>query len=301
MSLAELAAEARRVWNFPAVDADGEPYLSPSSIKEYRNCPRCWYENRVLRQPKPASIHFAIGGAVHRAVEVVIEKYLNGTQALPDEAEQMASDEFDDKAVAVTDEDGLEVAGLDLGPYPDLGVAKDDALRFARLAVEVLPPLYVLRGIIRTELDMSELPAEILRAAFPFRVKGRMDAVYGTGDDANGVTDTKTSSKRGAPDMNDRLQVAMYGLPAHMAGVEWRVGFDVLVKNKVTPYIETYWANGDGYLTHEQYMAARDIVLDVAEHINRGDFPIGQGWAGTRHDYQHHLPEFSLAVSGFAE
>jgi len=98
--------------------------------------------------------------------------------------------------------------------------------------------------------------------------------------------------------MNNKLQFSFYGLPAHVWGQDWRIGADVLVKTK-SPDIVTYWGNGSGYLSPENYDVAQEIILQVAQDISAGRFPVGQGWNG-KHDYEHGLDEFKLAVQGFA-
>lgn len=279
-------------------------HLSPSQVNEYRDCPRCYEMNRILRVPRPDTIHYAIGAGLHRAAELIGRRVLAAAATpLLEELETVAAGEFTERTeVSVDAESGTELL-LDMGKYGSVGEALDETVRLCYVLHERLPKLFKARRLVAVEMDMSEIPDDVRALAYPFAMKGRLDHVYGYEDPEgiviDGVSDLKSSSKRGGPDENGALQFAMYGLPAHMAGADWMIGSDVLVKT-ITPQFETYWANGDGLITAEQYATVREIVLDVADRITRGDFPIGKGWSGTRHNYDHGMPRFSIAVSGLA-
>jgi hypothetical protein len=290
-----IAAEDRKVWTFPG------KHLSASQVNEWRDCGRCYELNRVLHVPRVDTIHFAIGGGLHKAAEAIGRAVLENRELGLDAIEAIAADEFNGRTEVPTDaESGTEIL-LDIGKYGTLGEAKDDTIKFVGVLHERLPKLFKARGLIAVESDLSELPDDIRALAFPFPVAGRLDHLFGSEDEqglvVTGFTDLKTSSKRGGPNENDAIQFSMYGLPAHMAGADWMIGSDTVVKT-ITPQFETYWANGDGYITHEQYLTVRALVLDVADRISRGDFPIGKGWNG-KHNYDHGLPSFSVAVTKY--
>lgn len=289
------------IYRFPnATEANPVGYLSPTQVNEYRDCPCCYYLNRVLHAPRYDTIHFAIGGGLHKAAERIGRAMLTGKSIEMDEVVAVAAEEFEARVSLPLDDESQTELLIDLGKYEQIGEAKDATVRLSRLLSERLPKLFEARGLVAVEMDMSELPHELLAAAFPFPVQGRMDHLYGNVDGGvHGMTDLKTSSKRGGPDENGSVQFAMYGLPVHMAGDDWMIGCDTLVKT-VTPQLETYWANGTGRISPEQYRAVRDIVLDVAGRISNGDFPVGKGWNG-KHSYDHGLPAFSVAVRGFNE
>ena len=295
-------------------------YLSPSQINEWRDCGRCYYLNRVKRQPKPDTIHFAIGGGVHKAAEVIGRHIIAGEDFDKDEAIQASMDDFDHRLANPTDEDGNPVDLIvDFGKYDDgeadeavvIGKAKDDTHRFTKLLIERLPKLFKQRGLVAVELQMvsdESLLKEgeeglLVDGVWPFPVKMRLDHLYGTAEAFNAQTDLKTASKRGGPDENGKLQFVMYGLPAHQSGQPWKIGTDILLKQK-TADMEHRWANQHlnppGYLTDENIDWGYNLIIDVAERISRGDFPIGKGWNG-RHAYGHGEPEFQLAVSGFGD
>lgn len=288
-------------YRFPtATDANPIGHLSASQVGEYRDCPRCYFHNRVEHRPRYGTIHFAIGGGLHKVAEVIGKAVLDRREIELDEVQTVAAEEFEGRVSLPVDDESKTELVIDLGKYTQLGEAKDDTTRFARVLHERLPKLFRARGLLAVEWDMSQLPHEMLAAAFPFPVEGRLDHLYGSDDGiVTSMTDLKTSSKRGGPDENGSVQFAMYGLPAYLAGSEWLVGCDTLIKT-VTPQFETYWANGDGRITPEQYAAVREIILDVAARISRGDFPIGKGWNG-KHNYEHGVPPFSIAVHGFNE
>lgn len=291
-------------------------YLSPSQINEYRDCPRCYCLNRVERKPKPDTIHFAIGGGIHKAAETIGRHIIAGRDWNLDEALTAAEQDFHKRLENPIDEDGNQIdVVVDFGKYDDgeaddavvIGKAKDDTIRFTRLLCERLPRLFKERGLVAVELQMVSdqtlvNPGEeglLVDGFWPFPFKARLDHLYGDQDGFNAVTDLKTASKRGGPDENGKLQFVTYGLPAYQTGTPWRVGTDILLKQR-TADMEHRWANTDGYLTEANIDWGYNVVLDVAERISRGDFPIGKGWNG-RHAYDHGEPVFELAVSGFSD
>lgn len=289
----------RSTYLFPnASDENPIGHLSPSQVNEFRDCAACYEANRVLHIPRVDTIHFAIGGGLHKAAEAIGRAVLAGREIAEDEVVAASEADFVERtSVPVDEESGTELI-VDLAKYNDLSEAKDDTIRFTRVLYERLPKLFKERGLLAVEWNMRELPAEVVACAFPFPIEGRLDHVYGTPEGVvTGVNDLKSASKRGGPDENGVVQFTFYGLPAFMAGNPWRIGADIVIKTNVADF-QTYWANGDGLITPEQYMVVRSIILDVADRICRGDFPVGKGWNG-KHNYTHNLPVFSLAMSGF--
>lgn len=272
-------------------------YLSPTQVNAWRDCPRCYEYAYVKEIPKPSSIHFAIGTFVHSAVEEVARAIIAGKPIDAEGAVSVGELSFDQKLEEPLDEDGVEMALVDLAKYDSIDEARRDAYRIAEYTVKHMSGLLPERGVIATEFHLGDFPADMLKTAFPFPVNGRIDLLYGDPDtgEPNCLTDLKTSSKSGGPDENGVLQFCFYALPAWLyAGAQWRVGADIAVKTR-TPDLQTYWANGNGYLSEDNYKAAHEIIMAVANHISVGDFPVGKGWNG-RHDYEHGLPPFTIAT-----
>lgn len=294
-------------------------YASPSQCNTYRDCPRCYFHAVIQQIPKPTSIHFAIGGGLHKTGELIGLKVIAGEEITKGDDSAFldaAAADFEERLACPVDDEGNPVEfQLEGGKYTDTGQAKDDMAKYARVLVEKLPPLFRERGLIAVEMDLADLPDEVLAAAFPFPVKGRIDHVYGDreANAATGSGDLKSSSKMTGPDENGILQFCWYGLPAHLAGQPWWTACDIIAK-KVTPEFGTYLPNGTGYLTDLQYNAAREIIEDTFYAISEGFrafqqgdwrgarmyFPVGKGWNG-KHDFDHGLPEYERAARGFDE
>lgn len=307
-----MTTETRSRYVFPnATEEYPFGYLRPTLVNAYRDCPRCAELEWVRKVPKPESIHFAIGGAVHKVAESIGRAILDdaslGIKIKEDgkldltPLEDIAADEFDRRLHENLDEEsGVEYVEVDLAKFSDLGAAKDEAVRLVPLLLETLPTLFRDRGLLATEMSLRDLYTEdVLNEVWPFPMNGTLDAVYGADEVLKGMSDFKTAASRGGPDENNAIQFALYTLPAHHLGVDPWVACDKIIKTK-TPYMETYWANGNGIVLPEQYAVVKEIVLDVADRISAGDFPIGHGWHGS-HTYSHNFPAFSLAVSGFSE
>lgn len=287
--MADAVAEPR-VYTFPHAD-----HLSPSSIGDYLRCPRCFQYSRIDKYPYPLGVALPIGGAVHKAVEyqrqAIIGNYSGMSNTLLEELDEcvdVAAEHFDSN-LDVDEETGTEVQ-LDLGSkYSTVGEAKDDVVRLTKIALPWLAKLDSVRGLLAAETTLESLKWN----PWPFKMEGRIDALYGTGLDGelriNAGADLKTSSKQQAPDFYAALQMGIY---AEFLPVTWFV--DVLPKTK-SPDPRTYVAD---LMDEESRACVREIVMDVAKKIMDGDFPIRPSYFCK---YVHGTPDFQLAVSGFGE
>jgi hypothetical protein len=271
-------------------------HLSASQVAEWLKCGACYYYNRIHTPPipRPVGIALPIGSAVHKGVE-----HLRAGKSV-EEALELAGEHFDKQvSVAVDEETGTELI-IDLGKdHQSLGDAKDQALALARFALPKIAAVDAERGLLAAEYDLLSLPEEVRRAAWPFDMHGRIDALYG--DTETGIptamVDLKTSSKRAAPDNFASIQFAIYGYYFHLTGNPIRLGADVVTKKKV-PDFDTYWLGQNGVVSDIEYAGIRRIVLDVAAGISRGNFPARPSFYCA---YDHGLPSFSVAVQGFGD
>jgi hypothetical protein len=171
----------RSTYLFPsATDENPVGHLSPNQVNEYRDCPACYEANRVLHIPRVDTIHYAIGGGLHKTAEAIGRAILDGKEIGVDEAIAAGEADFTERTTVPLDEESGTELILDLGKYKDLGKAKDDTIRYSRLLAERLPKLFRERGLIAVEWNLNEIPTDVVSAAFPFPVEGRLDHVYGT-------------------------------------------------------------------------------------------------------------------------
>jgi hypothetical protein len=202
--------------------------------------------------------------------------------------------------------------------YADLGDAKDVAARLTRHILPEIAKYDRSAGVVAAEarvrhlgpsfFGFPELYAKLnadeaqdaqeeaeeqfvgeIKPVFPFPVKAILDVKY-----ANGVIkDLKTSSRNGSPDLLASLQLLLYGMPWWAAEDPQKLGFDVAIKTK-SPDFATYWLNGTGEVTDEQYAYARWRVLQAADDICAGRFRPADGNLFCRYD--HGLPKGERAV-----
>ena len=287
-------AVARTTYRFPNAGGtyNGEVYpdgwLSPSQITEYLMCPRCFEWNRIYKHPKAMAIDLPIGGAIHKAVESWRHDFLSDVTQ-PAEAHIAAAEEHFDRNLEADIETGGEIL-VDLKGFSDEGQAKDLMVKLAKFALTEVATLDGNRGLIAAELDLTDLAIE---SPYPFPVVGRIDALYGQRQSDDLVptlgNDLKSSKKQEAPGLNAVIQTTIYD--EHIGPIPWLV--DVLAKTQ-TPSFRTYSASYDP----EQRQRIHDLVLDVAEQINRGYFPPRPGWACK---YDHGFAAFSSVVHGFGD
>jgi hypothetical protein len=269
----------REHYDFPHSD-----HLSPSQINEYLACPLCFRLSRIDRVPKPLSVSLPIGGAVHKAVEAWRQTwYLGDARANPelepadviDQFVEVGAEHFD-RSLEVDDETGGEVV-LDLAGYGSVGEAKDHMVQLATYTLLEVSKLDSQRGLVAAELDLRDWPSP-----WPFRMAGRVDALYGPEPDVcNLAADLKTASKQSLPSFATALQLAIY---RSIVPVPWYV--DQVVKTQ-RPSMRTYVLSDDG----DEFV--RHLVLDVADRLCQGDFPARPGWFCA---YSHGGPSFSVAL-----
>lgn len=270
-----MIAVERSQYVFPHSD-----HLSPSQVTEYLSCPACFKLNRIDRVPKPMSVALPIGGAVHKAVEsmrgMVLAKNAEGRL---EEAVDAAAWHFD-KSLEVDEETGAEIL-LDLTGYKTVGEAKDHTVAITRYALPEIAKLDAARGLVAAELDLKDFDNP-----WPFPMHGRVDALYGPEPELCSMgADLKTAGKQVSPSFAVALQLGIY---RSFLPVPWMV--DQVAKTK-TPSLVTYSMSDDG----DEFV--REIVLDVADRICRGDFPARPGFLCK---YAHPGPSFSVAIEGYA-
>ena len=300
-------------------------FLSPSQVWAYIACPACYEAERILHIPKPVSADLLIGRFAHAAVAYMRAEPIRGIQSREIEticidAGAQAFDEILDRRTD-TEETGEESPiEIELTKkYADLGEAKDSAARLTRHILPLIAEYDAKAGVVAAEARVRHLgtsfwaypellaklsPEEAqdakeeaeeqfvddIKPAFPFPVKAYLDVLY-----ANGVLkDLKTSSRNGSPDNLSSLQLLMYGMPWWMAGDSLKLGWDVAIKTK-TPDFATYWLNGTGAVTDEQYEYARWRVLAAADDICAGRFPPNDGNIFCKYD--HGLPKGERATT----
>jgi hypothetical protein len=199
---------------------------------------------------------------------------------------EMAGQSFDQNLA----DPSREEAGLDLGDFGNVGIAKDEAIRLAKLTLAWVADLDRARGLVGAETWLDQMGD----GGWPFKIRGRVDALYGQfPEDGDGLivssgSDLKTARDSRTPSFGVALQMGIYStfLP-----VPWFV--DVMPKTKV-PNPVTYVCD----VNNDQRENVRALVLDVAERLRNGDFPARPGFLC---HYSHGEPTFSRAVTGFGE
>jgi len=285
---------------FPNTTEEYEGHLSPSQVTEFLACGQCYYLNRVRKLPKPLSINLPIGSAIHKAVEQArldaATFHRLGTQPLP--ADEVAASWFDQEVSQPSDpESGTEIMEVDLGSrFDSLGKAKDLVVSLALYVVPHILKLDSERGkLAATEFNLLQLPSP-----WPFKVEGRMDALYvdwladATKPElATLSSDLKTSSKQEPPDEFTAIAQSMYRQFWISRGLSMAILADVAAKT-TKPSLATYSLNTDDYGQQLTYQT----VLDVAEDISAGRFRPRPNW---RCSYLHGFNEFQAAARGFDE
>jgi hypothetical protein len=309
---------AEREWIFPDLgSAGGYPpsgTLTSTSITGWMTCARCWAHDNIQHLTKPASVHFAVGTAVHHAAECVGQMVLSSDgvrDKTPEHAEVRS--EITEKSLAVFDREVNKESdrnGTERIPPSDAEAVegKNTAHRVISFAIPRLYQLYRQRGLVALEY---QLPLHL--NPFPFPMTGRCDAI--SGGPKKGLplilSDIKTSAQKGRPDQNNRVQGGIYALFVRQAGEEPRVIFDQITK-AINPQFNSYGLGPEGslYMTPGQLEVVRETVTDIAGLISDGYaaylnedwstfrrcFPIGQGWNG-KHDFDHGVPEAHLLVA----
>jgi hypothetical protein len=293
-----VIAERTR-YTFPNTTEDNPGWLSPSQVTSYLSCPLCYYLGRVRKMPKPLGVALPIGSAVHKAVETArLAVQAGNTHWAPNG--DVAAEWFDQEVAQPIDEETgevLDVMEIDLGSkFTTLGQAKDQAVELAKFAVPEILKLDKKRGkVTAVEFNLSMLEA----LPYPFAIQGRMDALYcdwleETKPEFCALSaDLKTSSKQEPPDELTAIAQTIYREHWTVRDLPMLIFADVADK-RIHPEVKSYPLVVDEYaekMTHQ-------IVLDVADGISAGRFPPHPSW---RCDYLHGLPEFQIAVQGFAE
>ena len=293
-------------------------YLSPSQVWSFVACGACYEAERILRIPKPVSADLLIGRFAHSAVAQMRQAAAHDYEAYV----EAGSDAFDHiLAERVDVEETGEAVPIEVEltkKYADLAEAKDVAVRLTRHILPAIAKYDEQAGVVAAEARVMHLGPSFhgypelfdklndeekedaraeseqqfvggIEPVFPFPVKAFLDVMY-----ANGVIkDLKTSSRNGSPDSLASLQLLMYGLPWWKAGEPQKLGFDVAIKTK-SPDFATYWLNGTGEVSDEQYAYARWRVLQAADDICAGRFRPADGNLFCR--YEHGLPKGERAA-----
>lgn len=295
-----VAPTERREWRFPHSD-----HLSPSQISEFLGCPLCFRLSRIDRVPHPLSVALPIGGAVHKAVEILRIARLknpNGVDSIFSDLPEAAAEHFDesiesgaDNCDACWDKSDVEkakcehcngtgklaVTTLDLAGYGSVGEAKDHAVAITRYVLPELARLDAARGLVAAELDLRDFDNP-----FPFPMHGRVDALYSSdGEHYTAGSDLKTSSKQQAPAFAAALQIGIY---REFIPGAWFI--DQVAKTQRPSFVTYSLDQGGAEFVYE-------LVLDVANRICQGDFPARPGFLCK---YAHPGPAFSVTVDGLA-
>lgn len=302
MSLAlEVIESSRSEWTFP------RGYLSPSQVYSMVVCGRCFELKYVENVPEPPSKNFAIGSAVHAAVQRQRERMLDQAELDDEEAVQAASDAYDEHVrkglesyQALTQPDlwpeGTEV---DLAPY------KDEALQIAQFATQALRAVDEETQIIAVEqrifglgqpMDEEEaaLMAEVgIEPILPFKFNARSDLIARTRETQTLVkADLKTAGDRRKPEWWPRLQLTLYSLPERRNGLDVLLRVDQIVKGQ-----RLYLPRMLEPVTPEWEARALQIVMDAAEDISVGRFRCRPSFSCSFH---HGMPAILEVVQGLA-
>lgn len=292
-----IAEPVRSRFIFPNTTEEYEGHLSPSQVVEFLACGHCYYLNRVRKLPKPLSINLPIGSAIHKAVEHARVAVQSGKTHWQPNSE-VAADWFDQEISQPSDpESGTEIMEIDLGSkFDSLGKAKDLVVALTSFVVPKILALDAKRGkLAATEFNLLQLPSP-----WPFRIEGRMDALYvdwladaSKPELATLSSDLKTSSKQEPPDEFIAIAQSMYRQFWVSRELPMIILADVAAKT-VKPSLVTYSLNADDYGQQLAYQT----VLDVAEDISAGRFRPRPNW---RCSYLHGFNEFQMAATGFPE
>lgn len=249
-------------------------YLSPSQVTLWQTCGKCYELQYVEQRPTALGINLPLGGAVHKGVEHMRRVVLGGE--IPDYEDVVET------AVEYFEDDVQKAEEIDLGKLGSVGEAKDQVVATLRYLAPRLMRLDEQRGLVRTELDLDEF-----ESPFPFPMKGRVDALYGPNPgECNAGADLKTAARADFPGESISLQIGIY---REFIPVVWMV--DQVTKAR-KPTLTTYELGDDG----RDYVF--DTVIDVADHISRGDFPARPSWMCR---YSHGSPSFSVTTASYAE
>ena len=284
-------APVRSTYTFPNTTEEYEGHLSPSQVTEFLSCGMCYYLNRVRKMPKPLSINLPIGSSVHKAVERARADFKG-------DPGDVASEWFEQECSQPTDPDsGTETLEIDLGSkFDSLGKAKDQVVALARFVVPLILKLDQQRGkLAASEFNLLQLPSP-----WPFRVEGRMDALYvdwladhTKPELATLSSDLKTSGKQEGPDEFTAIAQSMYRQFWVARGLPMTILADVAAKT-VKPSLQTYTLTTDDYGQQLAYQA----VMEVAEDISEGRFRPRPNW---RCSYLHGFNEFQATARGFSD
>src|SRR5215469_13525108 len=189
-------------------------FLSPSQVRSYATCPRCYELRYVEKWRTPISINLVLGIALHEALRrvrnVLLQKKLDShTPAeLAQDAAEAAAEAFEaDLQSRIDRETGAEKT-VDLSSqFKNVGEAKDMAVRIASFAVETLVPLDLEMGLKAIEVRIWGLgqPYDAgeeqwqkenqIEPIFPFPFMAYADAMY-----ESSLKDSKTAHRLLTPD-----------------------------------------------------------------------------------------------------
>ena len=265
-------------------DGKGQQRLTISMVKDWLNCPACFEAKYIEKRPLMRPIHYAIGSAVHGALDCArtdIALGLTGASSYLDIAEQA----FEDSCEGKRFEDSEPTPDLqDYGDFGNRGKAKDFALRLARIATPRIVKEELEVGIAAVEQDLD------FEGVFPFHFKGRLDVVLKDGR----TRDVKTAGRNELPDDHTALQLATYVMPRWAYGEPYNPAVDTVCIIKKDDRVEAAAfpvVTHPLVLTDEQIDGAYQQIMTVARAISSGIFPVGQGFFG-RHEVDHRTPSY---------
>lgn len=277
--------------------------LSYSQAMAYMQCPACFEYEYILEKPRKVKGVLVAGRAVHAAWAHA--RRLAMREELPDLSTPSFLEDCTEVAMLGAAE-GMEI-GDPFDPDPPKDVihvwtekgpwSSPDAML---ASIRETVPLSLTSPVIdkstgqTTQVPMlamermvgiAEVEAPVdFGMSYPFPVIGYIDVRLKD----RMIKDTKTTSRNVAPDAYTTIQLANYAMPDFdRYGRVIPLGVDQHVKN-TTRFLTNYWSLVPSPTQMEH---VRQIILDVAEGISAGRFPVRPGY-WCRYPESHALPSF---------
>jgi superfamily I DNA/RNA helicase len=245
--------------------------LSFSWVKEYHDCPRCFYLKRVMGVPEPQGKEQLVGTAVHNALAAFYQ------QQRAAEAEGRGRPTLEDLLRFGREEF--------LAALPARNVADEEQLR------QALAQLKLTHEKLYNPRDEVEQVEFVIR--FPYQHEGiahtcmaKIDRLDRMPAPARGhrIVDYKTGQpwKKLTEPQGDDLQLGMYAM-----GLRWHQdgGGDGAQESDLLKAAEgaaEYWLLSTGErgtidLADIEYQTIKERIDDAVKGILAGDFPVGDG------------------------
>ena len=198
---------------------------SPSSINTYRQCPRRYYYQYILRLPTRPSIHLVRGRITHSVLEDFFKV----------DAKALSETNYDFELKIVLHELLSRHWTSSKEELASLGLAEHEVSRYLNETkdmlqfwlIDFLAKLRSFPGTVAEAFSALRPATEQHFCSQAYGVQGFVDAIYRTNDEVR-IVDYKTSSH---DEINDsyRLQLAIYALlyhekhgePPHKVGIHF--------------------------------------------------------------------------------